>query len=348
MFSNSELYKEDIEYISNFNLEWDMLRNSTILITGATGLIGTVLVDAIMHKNNQDHLNVKVLAMGRSRDRLTARFAGYANDPLFVAVESDITERITIDNPVDYIINLASNTHPKLYAAQPVNTIDTIVRGTKNILDFASVQDCKRVINASSVEIYGENRGDVERFVEDYCGYINCNTLRAGYTEGKRLSESFCQAYINEKNLDVLSARLGRVYGATVLGSDSKAATQFIRNAVNGKDITLKSAGNQEYSFVYAPDCATALLLLLTKGKSGEAYNISDDEVKTLRETAEILATIGGTKVVIDAPDNLESKGFSVVTKALMDSSKIKSLGWQSNHSLSEGLDRTVTILKEF
>ncbi len=89
-------------------------------------------------------------------------------------------------------------------------------------------------------KIYGENRGDVEKFTEDYCGYIDCNTLRAGYPEGKRVSESLCQAYSAKHHLDIVIPRLCRTFGPTMLLSDSKASSQFILNTVHGEDIVLK------------------------------------------------------------------------------------------------------------
>lgn len=196
MFSSALWYCEDIEYIAGFNIDWNRLSGRSILITGATGLIGTVLVDAIMYKNSKEQLGIKVLALARDKERVNRRFASYQSNTLFKVIQGDVSKPLNIDKSVDFIINLASNTHPVLYATEPINTIDSIVGGVKNILEFSSRNNVERVINISSVEVYGENRGDVERFTEDYCGYINCNTLRAGYSEGKRLAEALCQAYI--------------------------------------------------------------------------------------------------------------------------------------------------------
>lgn len=347
MFSSSKLYKEDIEYITRFELDWSTVEDANILITGATGLIGTVLVDALMYKIKVNNLKCKVSALTRDKTRAQDHFKDYRNNDSFEIIQGDVAEKIETDKKVDYIINLASNTHPMLYATEPIKTIKSIVGGTKNILDLAVLHKTKRVINASSVEIYGENRGDTERFTEDYCGYINCNTLRAGYPEGKRLSEALCQAYIAEKKIDAVSIRLGRVYGSPFLQSDTKATSQFIRNAVNNEDIILKSEGKQEYSYVYVTDAVTALLLLMVSGKNGEAYNIASDEVKSFRDTAKILADMNNRRVIFETQNTTEKKGSSVVQKALMDSEKIQSLGWHANYDLRSGLERTVHILKD-
>ena len=137
-------------------------------------------------------------------------------------------DNIAIDT-VDYILHLASNTHPMQYSTDPIGTVTTNIIGVQNMLDFAVDHNATRFAFASSNEIYGENRGDVEFFNEDYCGYINSNTMRAGYPESKRCGEALCQAYKAQKGLDIVVPRLTRSYGPTMLMSDTKAVSQFIR-----------------------------------------------------------------------------------------------------------------------
>lgn len=347
MFSDNTLYKEDIAYITDFELNWEKLKNSTILVTGATGLIGTVLVDALMYKNNTNNMNMKIIASSRNEQKLTNRFRKHLSNKLFLPIQADIVSGIKIDEKIDYIVNLASNTHPGLYAHEPIGTIDTIIFGTKNIFELAHTNQAKRVINVSSVEVYGENIGQLESFSENDSGYINCNTVRAGYAEGKRLSEAMGQAYIVEKGLDIISARLGRVYGATLLETDTKSTSQFIKSAVSHENIILKSSGEQRYSYVYVADSVTAILLLLVQGRCGEAYNIADDEIKSLYEVAKMLADANDVNVIKQTAELSEERGFSVVQNALMNCEKIKSLGWSAEYMLEAGLARTVSILKE-
>ena len=246
------------------------------------------------------------------------------------------------------MLHLASNTHPMQYAEDPIGTITTNIIGIQNMLDFAAAHETERVAFASSNEIYGENRGDVELFQEDYCGYINCNIMRAGYPESKRCGEALCQAYIAQKNLDVVIPRLTRSYGPTMLMSDTKAISQFIRKGVNREDIVLKSAGTQFYSYTYVSDAVSGLLTVLLKGKKGEAYNIADARSDiTLKELAEMIAGIAGRKVVFELPDSVEASGYSRATKARLDGSKLQALGWKAQYSIGEGLERTMKILSE-
>lgn len=344
---DNELYKEDIKLICDSQMPWQKLQNKSVMITGATGMVGNVLVDVLMQKNLEG-LNCKVIGIGRSKVKAEERLGRYFGNSLFEFIEHDINKKLEIDIRADFIIHLASATHPVAYATDPIGTITTNILGIYNLLEYASEVGTTRVAFASSNEIYGENRGDIEKFDESYCGYINCNTLRAGYQESKRCGESLCQAYIRQKNLDVVIPRLTRSYGPTLLSSDTKALSQFLHNGLNGEDIVLKSEGTQFYSYTYVGDAVLGLLYVLLKGKKGEAYNISDEKSDImLKDLAKIIADEAGTKVVFDLPDEVEAAGFSTVTKARLDNYKISGIGYEAKYGIHEGVIRTMKILEQ-
>ena len=341
------LYREDISYVCGLDLPWDKFQDRSIMVTGATGMIGSFLIDCLMEKNKEG-LNCTVYAMGRDRGKFEKRLGRYSKDTHCVFIEHDINLEIDEEIETDYIIHLASNTHPVAYATDPVGTITTNIIGLRNLLEYAGKHKIIRLGFASSNEIYGENRGDVELFDEEYCGYINCNTLRAGYQESKRCGESLCQAYIRQRGVDSVIMRLTRSYGPTLLNTDSKALSQFLKNAVEGEDIVLKSKGTQYFSYTYMADAAAGILYVMLKGETGEAYNISNEASDImLKDLAGIIAGFSKTKVVFDLPDEVEAQGFSTVTKARLSNEKIKKIGFVPEYDIVSGIERTLMMMKE-
>lgn len=345
------LYKEDLQFLATSPfIPWDRLKGKTLILSGGTGLIGSLLVDAIMQKNLQDCLDCDIFVIGRNEERGRKRFFQWWNSKSFHFVQADVNKAFiepSFGEEADFVIHLASNTHPVAYATDPIGTITTNIIGAQNMLDLAlrSHKHC-RFVFASSNEIYGENRGDTECFRESDLGYIDCNTLRAGYTESKRCGEALCQAYRKQHNLDCVIARLTRSYGPTLLSSDTKALSQFIRNALNREDIVLKSKGDQLYSYTYAVDAVSGLLTVMLAGQDGEAYNVAEESFDIpLAEIAGILARLSSKRVVFDIPDAIEAAGFSKATKARLDGSKLRALGWKAGFSMMEGLKRTLSIL---
>lgn len=345
----NEKYIKDIDCVAGLDLPWEKFQNKTIMLSGATGLVGSCFIDVIM-KRNEKGMNCKIYALGRNENRIKERFEYCIGNSLFKYIKCDINYPIVLSDVgvVDYVLHLASNTHPLQYSTDPIGTITTNVFGTYNMLEFANKHKATRCALASSNEIYGENRGDVEKFDETYCGYIDSNTMRAGYPESKRCSEALCQAYIRQKNMDIVIPRLTRSYGPTMLMTDSKAISQFIRKGISGEDIVLKSAGNQFYSYTYVVDAVAGLLTVLLKGEKGEAYNIADEgsDIK-LKDLANIVAEIVGNKVVFDIPDEIEKSGYSTATKARLDGEKMQRLGWKPIYDIKSGLKQTIEILKD-
>ena len=325
----NKLEIEDTSKIANLPYDWEKLRNKTIMISGGTGFIGSFIIDVIRYRNQYYNMNTKVISVSRN--------GGVSNETV-AYLKKDICLPINYEDNIDFIVHLASNTHPQQYGSDPVGTILTNVYGCNNLLNLARNKKA-RFLLASSVEIYGQ--GTDIPMDESYSGYINCNTARSGYNEAKRISESLCQSYKEQYDVDVVIARLSRVFGADKK-RDTKAMAQFMDKAILGEDIVIKSKGNQRFSYCYVADAASGILKILLEGRNGEVYNVSDDDDgMTLGGYAEYIASLAGKRVIFDIE---ECKSVSSASYAILDTSKIKELGWYPRYTVKEGLRRTYLI----
>lgn len=318
----------------------ERLRGKSVLVTGATGLLGVHLIDALMALGE-----VTVIAVGRSRERAAGRLGEHLSSPLFRFVEQDVQRAFPEDITADYIIPLASNTHPLAYSQYPAETMLINLKGAEHALELA--RRCgATVLYPSTVEVYGNARGD-DMFTEDYTGQLNLSTSRACYSESKRSCEALCQSYAAEYGVKVRIARLSRVFGPTMLMSDTKASSQFIRKALDGEDIVLKSEGNQFFSYTYATDAVAAMLHIMLNGEDGTAYNIANDSCNVhLRDFAGLCAELCGRDVVFDLPSESERKGYSVAMNAILDTTRLRTSGFSPSYTMRDAVARTIHILK--
>ena len=324
------------------------LDGTRLLVTGAAGLIGSYLCDVLLSARRILGLDIHVDACDRNGKLLTDRFGALSGDAL--ALHSiDVVKGPLPDVRGAFVVHAASNTSPVDYAVKPVDTMLANVIGTKNLCEHAISCGARRMLFCSSVEAYGRNNGDTDAFREDYSGYVDPNTLRADYPSSKRCAETLLNAYAAEnQGFEFVIARIGRIYGPTVIEGDAKAPSQFIANAVKGEDVVLKSDGKQLYSWGYVQDCVTGLLAMLLKGQRGEAYNVADPgSCRTLGDFARAAAAAGGGNVVFSERSSVEAAGYSKITKATMDMTKLESIGWRAKRHLEDGITRTVEIMRE-
>lgn len=342
LHKNHPLYQEDLRNILNIS-DLDRLNGKSFLITGATGLIGVCLIDALMALNDRG-ANIHVYAVGRHQGKASSRLGEYFRHGCFHFIEQDVRAPFPDDLTVDYIIPLASNTHPMAYSQYPVETIEINVKGAEHALQKAAACGAM-VLYPSTVEVYGNARGE-EVFTEDYTGRLNLSNARACYPESKRLSEALCQSYAAERGVTVKIVRLSRIFGPTMLMSDTKASSQFIQKALTGEDIVLKSKGEQLFSYTYVADAVRAMLDVLLHGGQGLSYNISNSDCDVrLKDFAGACAAWAGRQVVFDLPSETEQKGYSVAAYAVLDNSRLQSVGWKPCYSFASALHRTLDIL---
>ena len=341
----SKYYQEDLSVVANFDfICWENLKNKSILITGATGLICSFLIDVLMFRNECFEDNISVYSLSRNSIYAKKCFSKYWNNPLFNYIQQDIIEEIKIEKNVDFIIHGASNAYPASYAADPVGTIKSNLWGVDNLLRYYIKVKSQRMLYISSGEVYGEGTG--EDFVESYSGYIDCLHPRSCYSSSKRAAETLCISYLDQHSVDVVIARPCHIYGPTISDSDNRAFAQFLRNVLEKNDVVLKSSGTQYRSYCYVADCVSALLVILLSGNSGEAYNIANKNSNiSIEELAKAIAFAGGQKIVYDTPLEKEKKGYSLIARSILNSDKLESLGWKSKYSLTDSVQKIIQIL---
>ena len=324
------------------NLPWEKLSGCNILVTGATGLIGSCLVDVLMTNPNKDY---QVYALGRNEKRAQARFLQFKDNPSFHFLCGDVTLPLACDVPFHFIIHAASNGSPNFFANNPVEVMKSNLYGVSNLIEYGLGHKMKRFLYVSTGEVYGTN--DTSELKEQSYGYVDILNTRSCYPSSKRAAETLAMCYASEYGADVVIARPCHTYGPHFTESDNRVYAQFIRNVLKGDDIVMKSAGTQYRSWCYVDDCVSALLFILLKGKSGEAYNIADkSSVVTIRELAEMIARIVGRKVMMQIPSDSEKKGFTPIKRAVFDTAKLEALGWTVSGSMEEKLRRTIDVCR--
>lgn len=331
-------YQENLLKVASLPLPWEQLKGCNILVTGATGLIGSCLVDVLMMHPNRDF---HVYAAGRNEARARNLFARYVDDVAFHFVQYDVMRPIQSDVPFHYMIHAASNASPNFFSQQPVEVMKANLMGVCHLMDYGLQHDLRRFLYVSTGEVYGEGDGRV--FTEDYSGYVNSMSPRSCYPSSKRAAETLCVAYAEEYGVDAVVARLSHVYGPHFTESDNRVYAQFIRNVLQGEDIVMKSTGEQFRSWCYVADAVKGLLYVLLKGQKGDAYNVADASSNiSIRQLATMVADIGGRKVVIDVPEQAERKGYNPVTKSVFSTEKLESLGWKLEGTMREKMEVTL------
>lgn len=341
---NKQILIDDvIQFASGFELS-EQLRNKTFLITGATGLIGSVMVKCLLELNRQKGLGIKVIAVVRSLEKAQKVFAEEAAQIKFYQLELNEIGVDSIQDHVDYVVHLASPTASKYFVEHPVETLRTAVEGTSAVLEYAKGAKVEAVVYASSLETYGSNHTD-EWLNEDFQGYVNPLEIRSSYNIGKRTCECLCHAYAEEYGVNVTIARMTQTFGAGVEYNDGRVFAQFARKAIEGQNIELHTTGATSRMYCYTTDAVSAMLYLLVKGEKGEAYNIANkDSYISIRDMAQLVRDEFNPNIEVVIALK-EGQGYAPETRLRLDTSKIEALGWSPALGLKEMFDRLIRYL---
>lgn len=325
---------------------WRILEGKSILVTGATGLIGSAVVDLLCFARKAHLADVEVYAASRSLIKLQQRFKVW-EDLCFLEYEA--VHRPQWNRKFDCIIHCAGNAHPAEFGKHPVETVMEGIEGIYYLLDYVKRTGSRsRTLYVSSSEVYGiRDSGCGEWYSEEDFGRVDFLKARACYPSAKRTAETLCASFVQEYGLDVVIARPGHIYGPNVTDSDSRAFAQFFRDVMADRDIVMKSEGNQLRSYCYVLDCASALLTILSFGETGKAYNVSNKEsVVTIRQLAEEIAKQSGRSIVNVKPTDLEERSRNFMELSALNAKSLEALGWCGHYDLQAGVRATLEALR--
>ena len=346
MWLETPVFAQDLEnFCGAAFIPWEKLRRKTIFVTGATGLIGYTLVSGLLYASRKRGLDIKVLALVRSLPKAQEKYAAQladGNDLQFVV--GSVEQLPPIAGPIDYIVHGASQTASRAFVEQPVETINTAVNGTQNILEIARQKQVQGMVYLSSMEVYGHpEKGHL--VTENEVGAFSTTNTRNCYPLGKIMCEAMCNAFATEHELPVVIARLTQTFGPGVAKDDQRVFGEFARCIIEHKNIVLKSKGETERCYLYTMDAATAIVQLLLCGKSAKAYSIANETTYcSISQMAELVARMGNVSVQYDLQD-VEKLGYASTLYMKLDTSELRALGWQATVSLEEMYKRMLKAM---
>lgn len=304
-----------------------------VLITGAAGFLGSHLCDKFIAKGYQ------VIGMDNLITGDMKNIEHLQNNEQFSFVNHDVSEHITIDGDLDYILHFASPASPIDYLKIPIQTLKVGSLGTHNLLGLAKAKKARMLI-ASTSEVYGDPL--VHPQTEEYYGNVNPIGPRGVYDEAKRFQEAITMAYHTYHGVETRIVRIFNTYGPRMRLNDGRVLPAFIGQALRGEDLTVFGKGNQTRSFCYVDDLIEGIYRLLHSDYV-EPVNIGNpDEITILDFAKEIIKLTGTTQKIIykDLPVNDPMQRQPNIDKAK------KLLGWEPKVSRAEGLKITYEYFK--
>lgn len=336
-----EILEEDFSSLKK-TFDFSPLKNSSVFVTGATGLLGSQILLFLDFLNRTESFSMKLIGLIRKEEKAKNVFGERFQYITFIT--GDVLNLPEIPQRIDYIIHGASVTSSMDFVGKPVETIDVAVNGTMNILRLAQTKAVKSMVYLSSMEVFGITPPDKMTVSEADYGYIDILATRSSYPESKRLCECLCHSFAKEYSLPIKIARLTQTLGAGIDYNDTRVAAQFARAVIEGHDIVLKTPGATKRPVIYTSDAVSAVLTVLLKGSDGQAYTIAnEDTFCTIRETAEmVVSEIAKNKIklVFDIKDVPHE--YAPDLNLNLDTSLLRLLGWSPQVGLLQAYQRMI------
>ena len=345
--SLSKIVQEDIDYILDYDLDWNLFQDSTVFVSGANGFLPAYLIEVLMHLSEKKGKNIEIVALVRNYDRAQKRFEHHLGKKNLKFLVQDVCDPIILpaEQKIDFIVHAASQATPRLYGTDPVGTMLPNIVGTNNLLRLAQTKGTRGFLYFSSGEIYGETSDEQIPTREDYHGSVDPAKVRSCYGESKRAGETLCVSWHHQYGVPAKIIRLFHTYGPGMNLADGRVFADFVSDIIHNRDIVMKSDGKQTRAFCYLADAIAGVLVVLLKGTAGEAYNVGVDKDTSIKNLAEMLVSLfpeRGLKVTMQVPDSVGAQTNSKINRTCPDISKVKALGWTPRTEIADGFKRTI------
>lgn len=341
----SRIMEEDIKNILSADIQWEKLKSAAVLVTGASGMLGTYMLRTLAALNDSEHYDMKLYGLVRHPEKMPEDLKKRVS-----LITQSVSREIETDVRFDYIIHAASPASPLIMREDPAGTIAANTLGTYYTLELARKSNAKGYLFISSREIYGQPHEGQREFTEDTYGFVDPLEPRSCYPEGKKAAETMCSCFRQQYGMNTKIARLAHTFGPGMSIDDGRVQADFLRNVIRNEDIVLKSEGLAVRTYTYVSDAVAALFYILLNSQE-LVYNIASEEsTVSIRELAQTLVDAypeRNLKLVFDLPKADENTGCAPFTLGILNSDKIRKLGWKPSYTLKEGLMRTVAYLEE-
>jgi nucleoside-diphosphate-sugar epimerase len=306
-------------------------------------MLASYFVFMLIYLNEIQGFNIKIISLSRNEAKLRNRFGVYADRPYFTNIAANINKQLVIDGGIDYFVHAASLASPQYYETIPLEVTLPNVLGTYNILELAKEKHSGAVLFFSTGSVYGKTNKPFLN--ETDFGTIDPLNIHSCYDESKRIGETLCKVYSHQFGVPTKVIRFSHTYGPTLdIENDPRVFAEFVKNAVHGDNIEMKSDGSAKRAFCYIADATAAEFKVLFDGKNAEAYNICNtEELYAIRDLADIISRIGGVKII-----RVERTGSYLEAPAagIGDNAKLKTLGWECRYDVQSGFARTIASFK--
>lgn len=281
------IIEEDISHILTHTRHlWYELRNKKLFLTGGTGLLGKWILHSFIAANREFKLNAQLTVFSRDPDLFLAKYPLFSNLESVYFCRGNVLDNNFPEGKFDYVIHAATDASALLNVENPLLMLDTIVQGTLNALKFAKSSNASRFLLVSSGAVYGKQPKSILQITEDYSGAPDTLDPTTAYGQGKRIAELLCSIYHKKYGLETMIARCFAFVGPYLDLNIHFAVGNFIRDAIQNKEIDILGDGTPLRSYLYTADWAIWIWTILFNGSSCRAYNVGSDSQISISDLA--------------------------------------------------------------